>query len=146
MGKNELRERIKQFIKTPAMIKLSLAIVVAIIAAVGILAGVKSFSSNEATQIASVEEDANTEQEENAATEGNEEVEEAKEEIAEETEVDSEELDYAAVFLVTINPKLRIYVDADGIVLKMEKANADAETLLDNFTWENKSLQDCFAD
>ncbi len=146
MGKNELRERIKQFIQTPAMIKLSLAIVVAIIAAVGLLAGVKSFSTKEAAQVVSVEKDAETTQEEKEATEDMQGVAEEKEEVAEETDVDSEKLDYAAVFLVTINPKLRIYVDADGIVLKMEKANADAETLLDNFTWENKSLQDCFAD
>lgn len=146
MGKNELRERIRQFIKTPAMIKLSLAIVVAIIAAVGILAGVKSFSSKEAAQVASLEKDANTTQEAKEDTEDMQGVAETKEEVTEETGSDSEKLDYAAVFLITINPKLRIYVDADGIVLKMEKANADAEILLDNFTWENKSLQDCFAD
>jgi len=144
MDKKDKRGKMKQLFANPAMIKIAAVILVAIIAVVGIFAFVASSSKDAESQVVSVEQKADEKaQEKQDADNQAEDVQEpAKEEAANEEAV--EEADYAAVFVVTINPKLKIYVDWDNVVIKMETMNADAETLLADFEWENKNLTDCF--
>lgn len=49
--------------------------------------------------------------------------------------------DYATVVLVSINPKLRLYLDADGKVLAVEAVNAEAKEIKTAVSFENKSYE-----
>lgn len=48
---------------------------------------------------------------------------------------------YATVLLITINPQIRLYLDADGIVLAVEAVNKDAEEIKENLSLENDSYE-----
>jgi len=50
-------------------------------------------------------------------------------------------LEYASVLLVTINPQIRLYLDADGKVLAVEAVNEDALAIKDSITFENESVE-----
>ncbi len=144
MDKKDKRGQMKQLFANPAIIKIAAAILVAIIVVVGIFAVVASSSKDAERQVVSVEQKADEKvQEKQDADEPAEETQEVAQEeaVIEET---AEEVEYAAVFVVTINPKLKIFVDWDNVVVKMETMNADAETLLTDFNWENQKLEDCF--
>lgn len=137
MGNVDWMERLKAIFKNRDMVKVVSLIVAAIVVVVSVFAIVPRFFSSEKEEVVVNK----TEMEEN--------VEEAAidEEVAEKENTNSDEMvDYAAVFMVTINPNLKIYVDKDSVVVKMEALNADAETLLETFKWENKKLENCFTD
>ena len=137
MGNADWMEGLKTFFKNKDMVKVVSLIVAAIVVVVSVFAIAPRFFSSEKEEVVVNK----TEMEEN--------VEEAAidEEVAEKENTNSDEMvDYAAVFMVTINPNLKIYVDKDSVVVKMEALNADAETLLETFKWENKKLENCFTD
>ncbi len=48
---------------------------------------------------------------------------------------------YATVMLVAINPKIRLYLDSDGIVLALEAVNKDAEKIKESISFENNSYE-----
>ena len=133
MGKADLMEWIKSFFKNKDMVKVVSLIVAAIIVVVSVFAIVPRFFSSE------------KENEEVAVNKTVTEETEAIEETVVEEPVDSNEvLEYVAAFMVTINPNLKIYVDENSVVVKLEALNADAETLLETYEWENKKLENCF--
>ncbi len=47
---------------------------------------------------------------------------------------------YASVLLVTINPQLRLYLDANGTVLAVEAVNEDAVEIAENISFSNQSV------
>ena len=49
--------------------------------------------------------------------------------------------EYASVLLVTINPQIRLYLDADGKVLAIEAVNEDALAIKDSITFANESVE-----
>lgn len=48
---------------------------------------------------------------------------------------------YTSVLLVTINPQFRLYLDESGKVLAMEAVNKDAESIMDNISFENENYE-----
>lgn len=152
MGKHELWGKISGFISSKKAKAVWGVVALALIVAVGILVAIASSSKsgnnevvfgNKEEVVAQAEESLVNEELAQAENDTNELADET-EEVADTEEDDEEVLDYAAVFIVSINPKVKIYVDADGIVLKMEKMNADADVLLEDLEWANKKLEDCF--
>jgi len=151
MSKNELRKNGSGSNRKAFTIICVIAL--ALIVAVGIFAAVASFSNQGEKDVVSQDKETVVQVEESTEKEEVAQAEADDAEVAEEAEVseevvvasdDAEELDYAAVFIVTINPKVKIYVDAEGIVVKMEQMNDDAEELLAEINWANKKLEDCF--
>lgn len=136
MGKRDWKEACIAFFRNNAAARTGALVLAAVILVVGVCVAAHGllFPKKEAAgsqvqseqvvpeEVAVAEEDAKTE---------------------ESLEV-SEVADYAAVFLVTINPQLKIYVDADGIVLWVEAINDDAKALLETFSGEGKELKECF--
>jgi len=49
--------------------------------------------------------------------------------------------EYASVLLVTINPQIRLYLDAQGKVLAVEAVNEDALSIKDGLTFENETVE-----
>ncbi len=49
---------------------------------------------------------------------------------------------YASIVLVTINPQFRLYLDANGVVLAVEPVNADAKSIENKITFENKKVEE----
>ena len=148
MGKNELREKLSGIISNRKAITVFGVVALALILAVGILVAMSSFSTKEKEQVVSNDTDAVVQETavevaEEPARE-KQEADNPADEVAEVSEETEEVLDYAAVIIVSINPKVKIYVDAEGIVLKMEKMNADAEEILAEIDWKDMKLDDCF--
>ena len=99
MGNVDWMERLKAIFKNRDMVKVVSLIVAAIVVVVSVFAIVPRFFSSEKEEVVVNK----TEMEEN--------VEEAAidEEVAEKENTNSDEMvDYAAVFMVTINPNLKI--------------------------------------
>ena len=61
---------------------------------------------------------------------------------AEQTDTFEKPENYASVVLVTINPQFRLYLDASGIVLAVEAVNADAKSIENKITFENKKVEE----
>lgn len=123
----------KTFFKNKQMVKIVSIIVAVVIVIVSVFAiAPKFFSDSEEKNDVAVNK---TVVEESKPSES--ESEEAEQVIAQEAE-------YVAAFIVSINPKLKIYVDKNDIVVKIEHLNSDAEILLDSFEWDKKSLKNCF--
>jgi len=150
MGKHELWGKISGFISNRKAMAVWGVVVIALIAALGIFAAIASSSETGNMEVVSQDKEAVVQVEESkeevaqAETDTTDLKEESEETVVAKAADEEEVLDYAAVFIVSINPKVKIYVDAEGIVLKMEKMNADAAVLLDELEWANKKLEDCF--
>ncbi len=123
----------KAFFKNKDMVKVVSLIVAAIIVVVSVFAIAPKFFSNEEESM-EVVVNKNVMEEETLQEEA----------IYEDDIVSNDTLEYVAAFMVTINPSLKIYVNEDSIVVEIEALNADAETLLETFKWDNKSLDKCF--
>lgn len=133
MGKADWMEGFKTFLKNKQMVKIVSLIVAAVIVVVSVFAIVPRFFSN------------NEKEEEVVVNKTEMEKAAPADEAAEGEDTTSNDMvEYVAAFMVTINPSLKIYVNEDSIVVKMEALNADAETLLETFKWENKDLEKCF--
>ncbi|MED9904984.1 MAG: carbohydrate binding domain-containing protein [Lachnospiraceae bacterium] len=136
--RGKLGETLQRFWENKKLVKAVFISLVAIIATIGLLAiGLNGFTSKETKDVVeNVDEGKTTEKtDDNGASEGVN--DEAAAEVVEETE-------YAAAFIVTINPKLKIYIDKEDVVIKVEALNKNAENLLKSFEWEGLDLQNCF--
>lgn len=125
MRKADWIERIKSIFQNEKKVKqiLGIGAVIAVVLCFLLIIPV-FFPSNEGKETASDKTEANV--------------------IKDESEINAGEIAYAAAFKVTINPELKLYVDEKGIVIQVEKLNEDAETLLKNYEWADKSLEVCF--
>ncbi len=136
MGKRNWKEACIAFFRSNAVVKTGALVLAAVILVAGVCVAAHGLLFSKKDSAGSRVQNEVAVPEEVAVAEEDAETQETVE-VAEVT-------DYAAVFMVTINPQLKIYVDADGIVLWVEAINDDAKALLETFSGEGKELKECF--
>lgn len=114
--REKLTEALERFWENKKLVKIVFVLLAAMIAATGIFAIGRSFVPKETMEAVENAEEGKT----------------------------AEETEYAAAFTVTINPKLKLYIDKADVVVKAEALNKDAGMLLESFEWDGLALQDCF--